>query len=151
MNNIITVLILSLSLGGCVLTSKKEESFVYAKEDISNKIENHNFILGEINNESILYRKGLNITFKKGRGDINNFVSGSTGCNRFFGNYNIENDFLIFNDIKSTKKTCTSKEDLRVEKIILNILDKRMTVNLEENGFSLSEGSDVLKFKNYKK
>lgn len=65
-----------------------------------------------------------------------NRLTGNAGCNRLFGNFEIEGKKLNFSGIGTTKMFCSDKNAMQTETQFLNVLDK--TTSFRKNG-------DVLK------
>lgn len=68
----------------------------------------------------------------------NHRVSGSGGCNRLMGSYELDGDRLIFNQMASTMMACIKGMD--TEKKFLDALDRVKTWKISEQQLSLSDG-----------
>ncbi len=67
----------------------------------------------------------------------NHRVSGSGGCNRLMGSYELDGDRLIFNQMASTMMACIKGMD--TEKKFLDALDRVKTWKISEQQLSLSD------------
>ena len=61
-------------------------------------------------------------------------IQGSTGCNKFFGNVNLENSGFKVNNIGSTKMMCKSME---TEQLFLETLNEVTSYKLENDYLKL--------------
>ncbi len=101
------------------------------KETKTPKIEGYYYI--NTISQSDVTNYNLHIAFKA----LNQEVLGFSGCNRFFGNYILKDNFIKFEPIASTKLMCPNSKN----KIESNLLDALTNIN----SFSLKENKLVLK------
>ena len=139
---------MALTLAAC--NSTPEKNVLHPKENISNYIDNKTFIINVVNNEEIPYYKGLNIGFKINNSTNIHFATGNLGCNRFFANYKVEDDKILFDDIKTTKAVC-KKEDLERSVSIINLLKEGVDFSINQNNYVLSSGEKNIQLKTRKK
>lgn len=77
--------------------------------------------------------------------EIKKSVNGRGGCNRFFGNYEINGNKLKFSPMGATRMACP---DLQLENEFFKMLETVDTYSIKENTLSfLSEGQTVATFK----
>lgn len=67
-------------------------------------------------------------------------VSGSGGCNRFSGTFEVNGSLLKFSPIASTKMACRDGDRQRVETTFLNLLQKTTRFEVEGNKLRLYAG-----------
>ncbi|WP_257957460.1 META domain-containing protein [Parapedobacter tibetensis] len=70
-------------------------------------------IAGETQENSPVY-----IRFDKAKGSVNGF----SGCNRFFGNFHNQDDYIKFNQLASTRMACAEAHKNKLEQEFLAIL-----------------------------
>jgi heat shock protein HslJ len=146
-----TLLILSIFLTTACATTEKP-LVENSKENLSTLLSNNKFILDKINDEKIMYNKGMNINFKNNKNTDLQFASGNTGCNRFFSDYVLHDDYIKFEKIQSTKRICLNKNDSKNEKLILSMLNNKLKITVDNNKFLFSDSNNnKLYFKKYRK
>lgn len=69
-----------------------------------------------------------------------NRLTGNTGCNRLFGNFEVKGKSLNFWKIGTTKMFCFDKNAMQTETDFLNILDKTTSFKKSGNVLKLYEG-----------
>ncbi len=70
-------------------------------------------------------------------------VTGFSGCNNFFGSYEIDGVSLTFGPFGSTRMACPDLQT-RLETEIFQSLDKTRTWKIQDGALLLLDGSDVL-------
>jgi heat shock protein HslJ len=114
----------------------------FNKSDISKTI-NPNLPTGTftiitlVNNKDI--PKNLTLTFNA----KTNSVSGFSGCNRFFGNYNSENNSIKINSLASSKMLC-NEEAHKTENDLLQALEKSTSFSSERDTLRLYSEETIL-------
>lgn len=75
--------------------------------------------------------------------------TGSTGCNRMFGNVNIRGQKITFSNIGSTKKMCKLPAGSVGENVFLNAMDRAARYSQSGNNLNIYDrrGRTILKFK----
>ncbi|MBO6558804.1 MAG: META domain-containing protein [Pseudomonadales bacterium] len=101
-NPMLTPLNLSLAtsltaLGGCSTTPEPSE--LAGIEKLS---EDQTWRVEDIQNRGIIDHSRITVKFEGDRGQ----VSGSSGCNRYFGNYSFTKDQLKIESLASSRRTC---------------------------------------------
>lgn len=71
-------------------------------------------------------------------------VAGSTGCNRFFGQYTLEGQALQFGAMGSTKMACVEPSAMDLEKRFLETLTRTRTYGISGDILELRDGDAVL-------
>jgi heat shock protein HslJ len=69
-------------------------------------------------------------------------VSGSTGCNAFFGSYRLEGDRLAVGNVATTKRACPDPV-MDQERRFLDVLARAERVELREDGMLVITGPDA--------
>lgn len=87
--------VLAMFLSSCVNQSKSTQ--INKKEGLSFKL---SLVKVIYENKEYLANENAYMEFSK------DGVNGSSGCNRFFGKANYENDIVIFDNVGSTKMYC---------------------------------------------
>jgi len=75
--------------------------------------------------------------------EATNKVTGFSGCNNFFGSYNVENNNISFTNIATTKKMCR-KDINAIEKQVLKHLNSINTFSIKNDVISFSNNEKVL-------
>ena len=77
----------------------------------------------------------LTLEFKDGR------ISGSSGCNSFFANYDVEGKSMSFGLMGATKMFCSNPGVMEQEQTYLSRLESIKSYKLEGNKLSLIDGN----------
>ena len=68
-------------------------------------------------------------------------ISGMAGCNRFFGNYEMEGKKLKFSHMGSTRMACP---DMEIESVFFKMLEDTDSFVIKDNKLSLMQKGKVL-------
>ncbi|MBC8075003.1 MAG: META domain-containing protein [Chloroflexales bacterium] len=71
-------------------------------------------------------------------------VTGDTGCNRFFGPYQIEGDEIVFGALGATRKACIGEERQRQEGALLAALRGDVRYELADDTLRLFAANDAV-------
>lgn len=79
---------------------------------------------------------GVMITMKFGPGGL---ISGSIGCNRYYGTYHYEGEILTLNNLESTARNCDDTEGIgELEDHYFELLNKTTRFSVVQNSLTLS-------------
>ncbi len=102
-------------------------------------IENNDWKLIQMNNVGKDYGRA-SIKFKT----TQNRISGNTGCNNFFGNYEVEGEYISFAQMGSTRMLC-DEESNKTERDFLNILSgKKLRFDVADQTLNLYDGNRLV-------
>lgn len=135
MKNIYLLSLLSaFLLSGCVISKPSG----FSAE--SSKISSTTWILQDEDGDALSYNnEAINMSFESGDGDLR--VSGFAGCNRYFGNANMQPGIIQFQNIASTKMACPEME---MEDNFLSLLQRVDTYSVSNNELNLYQGKMLL-------
>jgi len=114
-----TYLILCYSMLFTACNSTKNSQ----QKHINHELEGE-YIIKSVNTASLTNNE-LTINFN----DAEKRISGHSGCNNFFGNYNKDQNTLQFNKIGATRKLCP--EAMKVERELLDTLNKIRKISFD--------------------
>lgn len=109
-------------------------------------IYNDNWVLSDwiAGNSSKMIAAEISITLNFDQ--QNNKLSGNSGCNQYFGNYNLDNDNLKADPMGSTMMFCT-EEIMGMEQQYLSLLESGMKISIENDFLILKTDTNQFTFK----
>ncbi len=70
-------------------------------------------------------------------------VSGNSGCNSYFSNFELsENNYISIKNITTTKLYCVDKDKNQIERKFISVLENTFNIVLKENGVELKGVND---------
>tara|TARA_R110001632_G_scaffold77967_3_gene175287 strand:- start:4450 stop:4878 length:429 start_codon:yes stop_codon:yes gene_type:complete len=113
-----------------------------AKENSSEKkiseVFKGSYNISMLNGENILSKE---LTFSVDFSS--NKISGSSGCNTYFADFELsENNHIYFNNIATTKLYCASKDKNEIERKFISVLANTFDIVLKENEIELKGVKD---------
>lgn len=129
MNNIIKIVVLCLVLTSCDETKKVIDTASQVQLSGSYVVTN---LEGKAVTENA---PDLNFSV------LENQISGSTGCNRYFGTYAIDLYALSFSELGSTKMVCPEPQ-MNTEFVFMSALGNTGSYSLEEGTLTLYSKND---------
>ncbi|WAC01224.1 META domain-containing protein [Lacinutrix neustonica] len=133
----ITILLFTVILNACGASESKTSDSVDQNNNSSQETLNGSFMVSDMNNTSSL--ENLTLNFE----ETSNKVSGFSGCNRFFGDYTLENNTISFKDLASTKKMCLENENT-LELKMMKALTETTNFRIKDNKIVLYNGEKEL-------
>lgn len=133
----ITIILFSILLNSCGAT-QDSKSNLNPDMDKATQTLNGDYKVTLLDNQSITSQE-ITLTFD----DANKRVSGFSGCNNFFGTYNLDNESLTFSNLASTKKFC-QEEANALEQNYLKALEKTTNFKVANNTISLLNNDTVV-------
>jgi len=118
-------------LKGCWGLPDSQMMLAQENDNTTVKILSGTYQINTLSDEDVSSFK-LNITFN----DSTKQVSGFSGCNRFFGSYNLKDNALSFGDLGLTRMLCQDEAN-SIEKKLINTIGNSNLIVFKENGFSL--------------
>ncbi|WP_242084004.1 META domain-containing protein [Aestuariivivens sediminis] len=108
------------------------------QDDHMDKTLQGNYLIKELGKSDVsIYN--LNMTFTTN----SNQVFGYSGCNRFFGNFSITGNNIVFRHLGMTKMICNDESN-RIEKKLFDILQDVNVLLFSENGVSFAKNKTIL-------
>lgn len=71
-------------------------------------------------------------------------VTGNTGCNSFFGNFNVEGEYITFNQMGATKKYCDTETNKTESKVLSILSDKKLRYDVADQTLNLYDGDRMI-------
>lgn len=131
-----TIILFSLLLNSCGATQDSTSNLNPDMQKATQTL-NGDYKVTLLDNQSIIQE--LTLVFDS----TTKRVSGFSGCNNFFGSYEINNDNITFSNLGSTKKFC--QEDANVtEQNYLKVLENTTNFKIEDNIITLLNNETVL-------
>jgi len=113
---------------------------VQTEKSIWSFIDNKDWKLFMLNNVGQDYGKAA-IKFNVSE----NRVSGNSGCNNFFGSYQVEGEYITFSQMGSTKMACMDEESNKTENEFLRILSgKKLRFDLADQTINFYDGDRLV-------
>ena len=123
-------------------SAQQVERQVAASEDPGKALEGGPWLLLELNNAIVQLPAGERqpyLLFQRQDGR----VAGYSGCNEFFGSYDLKGDALSFGPLAATRRFCADAAG-EVEQAFLGVLSKARGWRVEQQMLLLMDGDHVL-------
>ena len=124
---IVAIFLIPLLLIGCA--SEAPPNFEGTSWKLDTYLSNTDHLVSPISSTK------LTLEFKDGR------ISGSSGCNSFFANYDVEGKSMSFGLMGATKMFCSNPGVMEQEQTYLSRLESIKSYKLEGNKLSLIDGN----------